>query len=138
MEQQKKLQRSNPPNKGILEILFRPRKVFIQKNSKRKFNLINGKKIKIFKREIERIHNKIPLDKITHHLASFLAKNIVQSLERREEVNEEIATKYIQTCVFLAGKMGERDINIPTAPDIVISGGKIFKSILKKKLTFIF
>lgn len=69
------------------------------------------------------------MDIITRHLAGFLAKNIVQSLERRGDINEEQACKLTQTCLFLSGKMCERDINIPTAPDIVIAGGKITKLI---------
>lgn len=82
----------------------------------------------VFKKEIERINSKIPLDEITHHLAGFLVKNIVHSIEKRESVRDQDACKLTQVCVFLSGKMSERDINIPTSPDIVVAGGMILMS----------
>lgn len=79
-------------------------------------------------KEIDRINSKIPLDDITHHLAGFLAKNIVYSIERRDTVRDQEASKLSQACLFLSGKMNERDVNIPTSPDIVVSGGKDLKN----------
>jgi hypothetical protein len=62
-------------------------------------------------------------------LACFLAKNAVYWLSKKQQLSELLLKELVQTCVLLAGKINERDIRIPTLPDIVIAGSKIYKAI---------
>ena len=73
---------------------------------------------------MDKINSKIRLTNYARFLANFLSKNALYWLEKRVSVHELEAMEIIQTCIFLASKINERDICIPTVPDIVIAGGK--------------
>lgn len=78
----------------------------------------------MIRREIHKIDNKIPLELSTHYLAANLSNKCLKFFPCIDESNEDSTSKLIQICVLLAGKLSERDINIPTVPDIKIAGGK--------------
>jgi len=73
---------------------------------------------------------------MTLHLACFLAKNAIYWLRKKNDISETLSKEVVQTCVLLAGKINERDIHIPTLPDIVIAGSK--KIFLKKNFRLCF
>lgn len=79
---------------------------------------------KFIRKEIHRIDNRIPLELSTHYLAANLSNKCLKYFEEGPEMDNNRKKKIIQTCVLLAGKLSERDINIPTVSDIKIAGGK--------------
>ena len=76
---------------------------------------------------MKKLTSRIRFSKNSIFLADFLAKNALNWLMKKSSSLRENDIKEIfQTCFFLASKINERDINIPTLPDIVIAGGKIY------------
>jgi len=67
----------------------------------------------------------LPLELSTHYLAASLANTAIQHvLKMTRRIDEKREIEFTQLGVLVAGKMCERDINIPTVPDIMIAGGK--------------
>lgn len=60
----------------------------------------------------------------THYLAANLSNKCLKFFDKESDIDDDGRKKIIQTCVLLAGKLSERDINIPTVSDIKIAGGK--------------